>query len=292
MKSKISFIFFLIITAVIFPQEDLKVLSSDRSSITMEYSPTYSITNEEINNETFVRVSLSFGSTINYDAIGAPSLPTRQVPIGVPSEFGNTVEILSTSIKEIEGRILPIPAMVKDGELISYKYEINEKYFSQRSDEQVISFGEFAIVRGMPVQYFLINPVSFSANENRIKYYTKIIFRINYSLNQKIASSSKDDFLSEVIPNFNVAKNWISEKRDGGLNKVLLENSVLSTGKWIRFETREEGIYKISRSTLASFGIDPNSFDPRTIKIYGNGGKAISEIVNAPRPNHKFTWLY
>ena len=69
------------------------------------------------------------------------------------------------------------------------------------------------------------------------------------------------------------------------LNKVLLENSVLSTGKWIRFETREEGIYKISRSTLASFGIDPNSVDPRTIKIYGNGGKAISEIVNAPRPN-------
>ena len=169
MKSKISFILFLIITSVIFPQEDLKVLSSDKNSITMEYSPTYSITNEEINNETFVRVSLSFGSTLNYDAIGAPSLPTRQIPIGVPSEFGNTVEILSTSTKEIEGKILPIPAMVKDGELISYKYEINEKYYSPQSDEQVISFGEFAIVRGMPVQYFLINPISFSANENRIK---------------------------------------------------------------------------------------------------------------------------
>ena len=54
--------------------------------------------------------------------------------------------------------------MVKDGELISYKYEVSEKYYSPQSDEQVISFGEFAIVRGMPVQYFLIKPISFSAN--------------------------------------------------------------------------------------------------------------------------------
>ena len=69
------------------------------------------------------------------------------------------------------------------------------------------------------------------------------------------------------------------------MNKVLLENSLLASGKWIRFETREEGIYKISRSTLASFGLDPGAVDPRTIKIYNNGGKALSEIVNAQNPN-------
>ena len=59
----------------------------------------------------------------------------------------------------------------------------------------------------------------------------------------------------------------------------------MQSGKWIRFETREEGIYKISRSTLASFGLDPSAVDPRTIKIYNNGGKALSEIVNAQNPN-------
>lgn len=285
MKSKISFILFLIITAVIFPQEDLIVLSSDRNSITLEYSPLYSISNEEINKEAFIRVSLSFGSTLNYDAVGSPSVPTRQIPIGVPSEFGNTVEILSTSVKEIEGKILPIPSLVKDGELPSYKYEVSEKYYSFLPSDQVISFGEFAIVRGMPVQYFLVNPVSFSPNGNRIKLYTKIIFRINYGLSQNIVPSSKDEFLSGVILNFDAAKNWIKEKKNEGLNKVLLENSVLSTGKWIRFETKEDGIYKISRSTLASFGIDPNVVDPRTIKIYNNSGKALPESVGAQRSN-------
>ncbi len=285
MKSKISFILFLIVTPVIFPQEDLKVLSSDRNSITLEYSPVYSISNEEINKEAFVRVSLSFGSTLNYDAVGSPSVPTRQIPIGVPSEFGNTVEILSTSVKEIEGKILPIPSLVKDGELPSYKYEVSEEYYSFLPTDQVISFGEFAIVRGMPVQYFLVNPVSFSPNENRIKLYTKIIFRINYGLSQNIVPSSKDEFLSDIILNFDAARNWIKEKKNEGLNKVLLENSVLSTGKWIRFETKDEGIYKINRSTLSSFGIDPNVVDPRTIKIYNNSGKALPESVGAQRPN-------
>ena len=285
MKSKISFILFLIITSVIFPQEDLKVLSSDRNSVTMEYSPIFSISNEEINNESFVRVSLTFGSILNFDAVGSPALQTRQIPIGVPSEFGNTVEILSTSIKEIEGKIIPIPAMVKNGGLVSYKYEVGEKYYSSLPVDQVIGFGEYAIVRGMPVQYFLINPVSFSPNENKIKLYTKIIFRINYSSSQNIVTASKDDFLSDIIPNFDFAKNWIKEKKNDGLNKVLLDKSVLSSGKWIRFETKEEGIYKISRSILASFGIDPNVVDPRTIKIYNNGGKAVSEIVSAQRPS-------
>jgi hypothetical protein len=285
MKSKISLIFSLIITSVIFPQEDLKVLSSDRNSITFEYSPIYSVSNEEINNETFVKVSLSFGSIPTYDAAGAPSIPKRQIPIGVPSEFGNTVEVLSTTVKEIKGKILPIPAVVKDGELLSYKYEVSEKYYSVLPDDQLISFGEFAIVRGMPVQYFLINPVSFYPNENKIKLYTKIVFRINYSPSQNIASSSEDDFLKDIIPNFNTAKNWIKEKKNERLNKVLLGNTVLSTGKWIRFETKEEGIYKISRSTLASFGIDPNSVDPRTIKIYNNGGKTLPEVVGASRPS-------
>ena len=285
MKSKVSFIVSLIITSVIFPQEDLKVLSSNRNSITLEYSPIYSILNEEINNETFVRVSLSFGSTLNYESTGSPLLSTRQIPIGVPSEFGNTVEILSTSVKEIEGKILPIPTMVKDGELVSYKYEINDKYYATQKADQVISFGEFATVRGMPVQYFLINPVSFSPITNRIKLHTKIVFRINYSQSQNVLSQSKDEFLSDVIPNFEIAKNWIKDKKNENLNKVLLENSVLSSDKWIRFETKEEGIYKISRSILASFGIDPNIVDPRTIKIYNNGGKSYSEIVNASRPS-------
>ncbi len=285
MKSKFSLISFVFLSILNFPQEDLKVISSDKNSLILDFSPNYSISNEIINNDTFVQINFAFGTLPNQDSFGSPAILTRQIPIGVPSEFGNTIEILSTSIKEIEGKIIPIPTPFSEGELISLKYEVGENYSRFEPNNQIINFSEFAIVRGMPVQYFIINPVSFSAAEKKITLYTKIIFRINYSHNQAELQPSKDKFLEDIIPNYDVAKNWIVGNRSVGLDKILLENSKLSEGRWIRFETREEGIYKINRSTLSSFGVDPSVVDPRTIKIYNNGGKALSEIVYSPRPN-------
>ncbi len=52
--------------------------------------------------------------------------------------------------------------------------------------------------------------------------------------------------------------------------------SPLSNGVWYRFEAPEEGIYKIPKSLLPSLGID-NDVDPRTIKIYNNGGSMLNE---------------
>jgi hypothetical protein len=286
MKSKVQLIILsLIFCFKAFPQEDLKILSSDGNSITLEFNPVFSVTKEIINDQAFTRVSFPLGSVQNPETAGSPMCQIRKIPIGVPSEFGNTIEILSASVKEIEGRILPIPQFTKDGDLPAYKYEINDRYFFETSNEQVVSFDEFAIVRGMPVQYFLIKPVSFIAAESKIKLYEKIIFRINYSSTRGSHPKSDDKFLEGVIPNFDVAKNWIAQKQSDGLNKTAVVNSVLSAGKWIRFEAKEEGIYKITRSTLSSFGIDPNTVDPRTIKIYNNGGKMLPEVVSAARPN-------
>ena len=54
-----------------------------------------------------------------------------------------------------------------------------------------------------------------------------------------------------------------------------ISNSVLSTGEWFRFYVEKSGVYKISRSFLESLGMSASSYDPRTIKIYGNGGRML-----------------
>ncbi len=53
------------------------------------------------------------------------------------------------------------------------------------------------------------------------------------------------------------------------------QGSVLASGDWYKFGITKSGIYKIDASLLSSMGIDPNSIDPRTIKVYGNGGGGI-----------------
>ena len=58
-----------------------------------------------------------------------------------------------------------------------------------------------------------------------------------------------------------------------GVNEVT--NSVLSSGQWYRFYIDKSGVFKLSKSFLSSLGINTNSVDPRTIKIYGNGGRML-----------------
>lgn len=63
-----------------------------------------------------------------------------------------------------------------------------------------------------------------------------------------------------------------------------LSNSVLANGDWYRFYVEKSGVYKISRSFLQQLGVQMNNLNPRSIKIYGNGGRMIplSNAIDYP----------
>ncbi|CAM3978215.1 type IX secretion system sortase PorU [Flavobacterium antarcticum] len=63
-----------------------------------------------------------------------------------------------------------------------------------------------------------------------------------------------------------------------------LSNSVLANGDWYRFYVEKSGVYKISRSFLQQLGVNLNNVNPRSIKIYGNGGRMVplSNAVDYP----------
>ena len=50
-----------------------------------------------------------------------------------------------------------------------------------------------------------------------------------------------------------------------------ISNSVLATGSWHRFYVDKSGVFKLSKDFLDQIGVNTN-VDPRTIKIFGNGG--------------------
>lgn len=63
-----------------------------------------------------------------------------------------------------------------------------------------------------------------------------------------------------------------------------VSNSVLSSGEWYRFYVDTTGVFKLSRSFLQRLGVKVGTVDPRTIKVYGNGGRMIpySNAVSYP----------
>jgi hypothetical protein len=66
-------------------------------------------------------------------------------------------------------------------------------------------------------------------------------------------------------------------------NISAISNSVLKTGLWRKFYVEKSGVYAISKAFLLDLGFDVN-VDPRTIKIYGNGGRMIPLTNSDPYP--------
>lgn len=62
------------------------------------------------------------------------------------------------------------------------------------------------------------------------------------------------------------------ESKKGHKISAFGTSSVLSSGIWYKIRVNKSGIFKIDYNFLNSIGVNPNSIDPREIKIYGNGG--------------------
>jgi hypothetical protein len=282
MRSVICSIIFLSLPALLFPKDGFKVISSDFNSILIEYTPTYNDSLElVINNIKYKQIELVGGNSSSDGDWGTPQIPEYIFNIGVPSEFGNTIEILNAQYKVLQGKIIPKPKMVKEGNLDGFVYEISEKYYEEPSEE-IVTFGDFGISRGSKIQGIKILPVKFYPVRDEIKLYTKIIFKINYLTSQILSKEPDDPFISDVVVNYEIARYWV-DKRDKRFKKNIT-SSVLSNGTWFKFEAPEEGMYKITRGMLQSYGIDPNTVNPRTIKIYNNGGKMLPQDAGKPRP--------
>ncbi|MEJ5350504.1 MAG: type IX secretion system sortase PorU [Melioribacteraceae bacterium] len=266
MKTKFSIIFLLFILNVVINAQDIKVLSSNSNSIVFEYSPIILDTSFiYLNGEKFFTLTIpnTYIDFISKDE--SPKLPVRQVNIGVPSEFGNTIQIISSEYEEFPGIYLPKNLSERD----SIIYFSNKNSFSN----DLVTFGEYGLVRNLPVQSVKIYPVHIDYQNKITRVYKKIIINFNFGRIQENSELIKEDFLRNVILNWDVAKNWgIPESKLFKISKA-----VFSSGTWYRFEITEEGIYKIDRNFLQSLGIDVNTIDPRTIQIFSICGYALPE---------------
>ncbi len=179
MISKISFIFLFVFTIYCFPQSDYKIISSDNNSVTIDYTPKYTDTSVvEINNQKYLRLNIFLGSSQLADTDwGMPDIPVREFNVGVPGEFGNTIQVLNSFAKEINGKVVPIPFYKKVKDYSEAEYKLNSKYNDYKNPPDLVQFGKYGIARGVKVQSIIVNPVQFDARSNNIKLYTKIIFQ-------------------------------------------------------------------------------------------------------------------
>ena len=60
--------------------------------------------------------------------------------------------------------------------------------------------------------------------------------------------------------------------------------SVLRDGTWVRLSVTRDGVYGVDYNMLRRMGLNPDAIDPRTLRLYGNGGKMLPQSNTAERP--------
>ncbi|MCK0110459.1 type IX secretion system sortase PorU [Flavobacteriaceae bacterium S0825] len=83
-----------------------------------------------------------------------------------------------------------------------------------------------------------------------------------------------DNGIYKKVRSFTITYNFNQANRSGASSRVIV-NSVLNQGDWYKFYIEQTGVFKLSRSFLSSLGISMNNIDPRSIRVFGQGGNML-----------------
>jgi hypothetical protein len=92
-----------------------------------------------------------------------------------------------------------------------------------------------------------------------------------------------DNGIYKKITSFTVTYNTSADRNNRAQQPFEIVNSVLRTGQWYRFYVDKSGVFKITKDFMNQLGMNTN-VDPRTIKVYGNGGAMLPFLNSTPYP--------
>ncbi|MDI6766526.1 MAG: type IX secretion system sortase PorU [Bacteroidota bacterium] len=261
--------------------KDVRVVQSEASGIVVEYIPVH-LTPLEVTSEgyAFTRYHFESGILSSDQKAGVPDIRSRFVSLRFPGSKDNTLEIINIEYEDIGNVLLSPIAHFSENELgYAVNYFIDEEMYSYSGfyPEYVASLVDIGETRGMFLGNLQLNPIQYNPAQRTIRKYNRIVVRINFGKvesPQRITDEVKGIALNEDM--------FIAEAPQ--MKKIVPRNSVLSTGTWYRFDINDDGMYKITGTMLLDAGI-PSTVDPKTIKIYGNGGIETPMDVSTPYPD-------
>jgi len=265
---------------------DIRILRSDGQSLVFEYTPRYT-SEQTIKEGTQELTVFDFdGSVPPHEMIvGQPDLRSRWIALGFPDAAGNGVQLVASDYEEIPNVLLaPVPSLRhRDGMIEVRSYEPDQVSYSTGRfiPGNVVDLTEIGQSRSLLVGSVKISPVQYNPVSRTVRRYSRMVIEVVFGKPaQKRGQAQDEPLLRGVLLNYDVARNW-------SLGRPLAKtavSSVLAQGFWYKIPVSAEGVYLLDAAYLRASGLDPADIDPRTIKIYGNGGGEVPELITATRP--------
>ncbi|MFA6571618.1 MAG: type IX secretion system sortase PorU, partial [Bacteroidota bacterium] len=266
------------------------IVSTNNNELILKYKPVLNgfDTLKTLEGST-VLLPRIYGSTKDYTNPGLPLQLIQKVNITVPGEKNFVLtdwKIISK--KFFKGMIAPVPSHKESNGFYNEEYAINSKYFETVSQNWA-KLDYSGISRDRYLASLTFNVTKYDAFSESIEIPTEVQFRIKFINNSGNPINTTQDNGNVVSINHFQSENWrIPDNVQSNASKIKKEDSPLaltSSGTWLKITIDNEGVYYIDGESLSQAGVSVPNSDLKTIKIFGNGGKELSEYRDAAKNN-------
>ncbi len=267
---------------------DVTVVRSDARSVRIEYRAQYFAPRSLVaGGAQYTLYDFDGGQPpVGSGSSGGPDIRTRTVPLAFPGISGSSLSVVAADYEDIPNTLVaPVPTLHRNGKsspTLAYEPDPVRYGKSGLAPASVAELAPVGRVRNMFLGGVRITPVQFNPASRTVRKYTRIVVDVVFGPPSPLPALRADDAILKSVPlNYAAARSWGS----GSLSRVSAPlPSVLASGTWYRLTVTAEGMYRLDANYLASLGINVSGIDPRTIRIFGNGGTELPEDINAARP--------
>ncbi len=177
--------------------------------------------------------------------------------------------------------------------------KVNVPFFSNKDNYFVGGYflPEFVVELNSTNQEVELSNVQFREVQNELADLntSSITDKINFSSYNIIDKNGQQKLIVKVVPfvkqnnkilkieSFSIVPKSIQSRKAS--SRKLIDNSttsVLKTGDWYKIKVSKDGVFKLDKSFFTKNGI-PTNFNPKSLKIYGNGEGRLMENLTEDR---------
>lgn len=262
-------------------ESPLKVVSSTTESLVIEFTPLILRYDTIIASDgTLTITPVIEGCHYQSSAAGSPMQIAYSTVAAVPSPQGFYIaKIEAMGVKRIKSVMTPSPSLVRDGELTESRYNINSSAYATAKTAPWATAKYGGIARSIMTTDISITAARYDAASESIEIPGKIRVTLNFTggTSVNVSQSSGSDLPSFVLNSVQAAR-W-NIGATSALSKKTPDVRISGNGKYAKVTVETEGIYRISASDLAKYGIGTSASEASTIKLFGTGGNILSEAV-------------
>ncbi len=272
---------------------DIEIVRADEKGILFEYRPIHvrleiaEMFDSAVAGKPAQRLAIR--NCARTAAVGGYDLPVRIVLVGIPP--GARPEVMAFTSGENE---IAVSEAAKNGRAVDMEnlkvvedYTLNEE--KSGVENRVVPDRPFWIGNQRVLRLKLF-PARYdeAAGAYRVVEKLQVEVRLN-SLENFVSSPAPnawDRVLRNGILNYEQAKAFRGRPEAvGKLAKAAAFTSPFGqSSNWVKVSFNENGIYRIDRNMLSAAGVPVSSIDPRTVRMFCQGGRALPAFNNAPRP--------